>query len=105
MALPAQVDIALAATEESLYIVPALTAATVRILFINRNATAVTFRAAHVPSPGGASAVINSLGFDHNLPGNEERQSPILDMNAGDEIRVQASATGVTVQAQGVERT
>lgn len=104
MALPAQVDIALAATEESLYILPASMTATVRVVVVNRNSTVIAFRVAHVPG-GGAAAGLNYKAFDRSCPGNEERVSHVFDMETvGAELRIESDTLNVTFQVDGVER-
>lgn len=102
MTLPAQVDIALAATEESLYVVPGSVTATVRIIVINRSPGTIKFRVAHVPG-GGAAAGANYLAYDRGILANEERMSTVLDLKPNDEIRVQSDTLNVTFQVQGIE--
>ena len=104
MTLPAQVDIAAATVEESLYVVPVSTTSTVRIIVVNRNTTQVAFRVAHVPG-GGSAGDANYLAYDRIISANEELMSTVIDMLTTDELRIQSDTLDVTFQVQGIEIT
>lgn len=90
-----------AATNTTLYTVPATKVAAIGINFCNRNATAVTIRLAIATSgtPNNADYII----YDVTLQGNNSLERTGIVVEAAENVVVYASATGVSAMAYGYE--
>lgn len=101
-----QATIAVADTEQSLYVVPASTTTVVSSLVVcNRSVSKVTYRWAVVPA-GGAAAAANWQEFDSELPANESAFRTLgVTLPTSAEIRIQADSTSVSFSLYYVEVT
>lgn len=97
---------ALTTSPVSVYTVPANTRTMVKNFDLcNTNAALTTFSIYLVPS-GGSPATSNALFYSQNLTGYQSLQwSGVEILNQGDQIYVQASATGMTIYISGGECT
>lgn len=94
-----------AATETALYAPPPTTVTSLFVIVTNRNlGTNAKVRVVHRP---GAAATVpeDHLAFDEAIPANESRASRVFDVLNPQEVLVQSDVTGVTFQANGIERT
>lgn len=104
MAQLGQVDVA-AGVETALYAPAGSQKGSIRIVCVNRN-TGTNARVRVVHRPGaGPTAAADFLAFDEDIPARESRVSPFFNVENPEEIRVQSDVTGVTFQANGLERT
>ena len=90
--------------ETALYIPPGATRATVKVLAANRTAGPILVRIVRRVGVG-PTAAPDYLTFDEPIPANESRHSEYVDMVTGEELLAQANVAGLTVQADGIERT
>ena len=99
-----QVDVA-AGVETALY-APAVTQqGSIRIVCVHRNlGTNARVRVVHRPGAGPTVAA-DFLAFEEDIPARESRISPFFNVDNPEEVRVQSDVTGVTFQANGLERT
>lgn len=89
----------------ALYTVPGATQAIVFVTASNKEAAANTIRVKVAPA-GAADDPDHDVLFDFSVPANDTYVHPVpLFMDATDVLRVFASDTNVTFQAQGVEIT
>jgi hypothetical protein len=95
----------LAATTETALYSPAVgLRASVKVTFVNRNA-GISAKVRVVLRPGaGPTNNTDYLAFDEVVPVNESRVSAVFDMENPQELLVQSDVTGVTAQANGLER-
>lgn len=99
-----QVDVA-AGVETALYAPAATQKGSIRIICVNRNlGTNAKVRVVHRPGAGPTTGA-DFLAFDENIPARESRVSPFFNVDNPQEILVQSDVTGVTFQANGLERT
>jgi hypothetical protein len=101
-----QAAIAVANTEESLYIVPGSTYSVVSsIVICNRSNSPVTYRWAVVPG-GGAAGNANWNEYDETLLGNEPAFRTLgVTLPTGAEVRIRANSTDVSFSLYYVEVT
>lgn len=93
-----------AATDASLYPVPASRKATGTLTVCNTNATAVTIRMAIVPTGGiGSVATKDYREYETTLGGNAVLEKTSIPMTAGATMLVRASAAGVAFNLDGIE--
>lgn len=92
-----------AGVETALYAPGSGVSAVVKVIFANRTQAQARIRV--VRRPGSDPTVTaDYLTFDELLQANESRHSEYIDMVYPEELLVQASVAGVTVQADGIER-
>lgn len=88
--------IAAANTEESLYVVPALSAVVGQLIAANTSTSNNrSFRVA-VVSGGGSAGAADFLAYDVTITPGETWVLGGLTLNAADEVRVQSNATSTT---------
>ncbi len=93
-----------AVTETALYAPPASERASVKVVFTNRNpGTSAKVRVVLRPGAGPTTAA-DYLAFDEVVPVGESRVSAVFDMENPQELLVESDVTGVTAQANGLER-
>lgn len=103
MALLGQVDAA-AGVETALYAPVATTTGTIKVLCTNRN-LGTNARVRVVLRPGAGPTVNEDyLAFDEDIPARESRVSAVIDVPNPAEVLVESDVTGVTFQANGIER-
>ena len=95
----------LAAAVETLLYAPAGGERTaIKVVFVNRNpGTSALVRVVLRPA-GGPTVDSDYLAFDEVVPVNESRVSAVFDIENPQELVVESSVTGVTAQANGLER-
>ena len=95
----------LAAVTETLLYAPAGGERTaIKVMFVNRN-PGTSARVRVVLRPG-AGPTVNAdyLAFDEIVPVSESRVSAVFDVENPQEVLVESDVTGVTAQANGLER-
>ena len=90
-----------ATTNTTLYTVPASTFAVCTVNLVNRNSTAVTVRVAIASSASPTNAEYIEYGV--SLAANTVLERTGLVLDAGKNLVVYASATGVSAVAYGIE--
>ena len=99
-----QVDL-VGSIETALYAPAASTKGTIKVIVANRNPATVIAQIRVVHRPGvGPTAGEDYLAFDEAIPGNESRVSAVFDVTNPEEVLVRSSVSGVTAQANGIER-
>lgn len=90
----------------TLYTTPANTRTILKELSIaNTTAAAISVRIFLVPS-GGSAGTTNAFMYDISVPANNVLQyNGVQVLDAGDTIRIQAGAAGLTITAAGAEAT
>ena len=91
------------ATETLLYAPAANFIGTIKIIVANRVSSPARVRVIHRPASG-PTVVEDFLTFDESIAGNEARHSVVFDVGNPEEILVQCDITGITFQANGIER-
>jgi hypothetical protein len=103
----AKATITTANTEQSLYVVPALSAVVGQIYAVNNSTTLNRTLRVAVVSGGGTATAGDWLVYDVSLAPGESWQFTGATLNAADEVRIQSNAssvtagTGVVVQIYG----
>lgn len=93
-----------AAVETLLYAPGATERTAIKVIFVNRNpGTSALVRVALRPGSG-PTVDADYLAFDEVVPVNESRVSAVFDIENPQELVVESSVTGVTAQANGLER-
>lgn len=90
-----------ATTNTTLYTVPATKVAAIGVNLCNRNATAVTARLAIATS--GTPTTSDWIYYDVTIQGNSSLERTGLVVEAGENVVVYASATGVSAMTYGYE--
>lgn len=94
----------LAATNTSIYTVPASTVAVVNVSVCNRNATPIVFRLMHLNGAIGTLAVEDYLEFDVTIQANGILERTGIVMATTHVIGAYSDTANVTVQVHGMER-
>lgn len=92
------------ATETLLYAPAAGVTAVIKIFVANRVSSPAFIKVVHRPGAG-ATVDADYLTFDEAIPGNEARRSAVFDITNPAQLHVVTDITGVTFQANGIERT
>ena len=92
-----------AATDTSLYTVPAARKATVTVSLTNRSATSSTIRLAHVPGAIGTVVNADYIEYDVTLPGNSTLERTGITMTATHTILARALNATVSAVCWGIE--
>lgn len=90
-----------AATNASVYICPALTAATLNIRLCNRNATPAKVR---VSIGAAAPAAADYIEYDISIPGNGILEDSALVVSPGEVVVAYSDLANVSVRVHGFER-
>ena len=97
------VDLA-AAVETALYAPAGGERTAIKVMFVNRN-VGTSARVRVVLRPGAGPTVPEDyLAFDEVIPVSESRVSAVFDVESPQEVLVESDVTGVTAQANGLER-
>lgn len=92
-----------AATDATLYTVPAGRKATVTVRFANRSSTATSVRLAHIDGAIGSLANEDYMMYDTPLPGNGVLTDDRITLTAGHTLMVRSGAATVSAVCFGVE--
>lgn len=93
-----------AGAETALYAPAINVLASVKVIVANRTQAPALVRVIHRAGVGPTVAK-DFKTFDEVIPGNDSRVSPVFDMENPEELLVQSNVSGVTFQADGIERT
>jgi hypothetical protein len=97
-------QLAMTASYQTLYTVPANTRTFVKDIDIINTTSASIGVYVHIVPSGGTAGTSNAVFYNNALPGNTTVQwTGSQIMNTGDTIQVKASTTGCTVTASGGE--
>lgn len=93
---------ATAATEVSLYTVPASKFCTARVIVCNRSASGVTFRVRiRINAAGDSDSQF--LTYDKAVAANDAGSTLPFALNAGDVVRVEGSSSSMSFSLSGIE--
>jgi hypothetical protein len=92
-----------AGTEADLYTVPDNKTAVVKVIIANQSSGDATFRVS-VAKNGVSTANGQYIAYDKAIAGNDTGTTTVFMINAGDVLRVYASATALSFTCTGIER-